>query len=103
MEGNIEKLFGEFIAECRFSGRKREETIRGYRQAFATFTKIMPGMSIDMLLPATMTTFFQRMNERERLVGKGEKRRGVKKSTIATYRSKLNSFFEWLKKRKLIV
>jgi site-specific recombinase XerD len=44
-----------------------------------------------------MTEFFRRLETRSRLVGHGQQRVGVRSSTVATYRSKLNRFFEWLK------
>jgi site-specific recombinase XerD len=44
-----------------------------------------------------MTEFFRRLETRSRHVGRGQERVGVKTSTVATYRSKLNRFFGWLK------
>lgn len=46
-----------------------------------------------------MTEFFRRLETRSRLIGRGQERRGVKTSTIATYRSSLGRFFEWLRGR----
>lgn len=62
----------------------------------------MPQMSTQQLTPAAMTEFFRRLETRSRMVGRGKNRLGVRSSTIATYRSKLNRFFEWLKGREMI-
>jgi integrase len=56
----------------------------------------MPGLSSDQLSAATMTEFFRRLETRTRLVGRGHERKGVKTSTVATYRSRLGRFFGWL-------
>jgi integrase/recombinase XerD len=42
------------------------------------------------------------LDERKRYVGKGRIKVGVKKSTTATYWSKLNSFFVWLEAKGAI-
>lgn len=44
----------------------------------------------------------QRISTRNRKVGRDTIKTGVNKSTIRTYWSKLNSFFEWLLSKKLI-
>lgn len=57
-------------------------------------------MTIDKITPETMDSFFQELSTRERVVGKGSIKKGVKPSTLLTYRSKLNSFFKWLTSRE---
>jgi integrase/recombinase XerD len=49
-----------------------------------------------------MTRFFKILHERTRVVGKGKTKRGIKKSTVATYWSKLNNFFEWMRRKGLL-
>lgn len=49
-----------------------------------------------------MNEFFRQLQVRPRIVGKGEKRVGVRDSTIKTYWSKLNSFLEWLECRQVV-
>ena len=61
----------------------------------------MSDITLKDLTPTTMTWFFKILDERIRIVGKHFKK-GIKKSTVATYWSKLNSFFSWLKEKKLI-
>ena len=102
MKKDLKQLFDEFIFECEFARILRPETLRGYRQTFEIFQKIMPEVSVEILNSGTLTLFFKKLNERKRIVGKGQVKTGIKKSTIATYRSKLNSFFEWLKVKKHI-
>ena len=99
---NLEELHREFINEQRFAARLSEVTLRGYEQSLALLQEVMPGLSASDLTPKTMTEFFRRLETRHRIVGRGIKKVGVKKSTIATYRSKLNRFFQWLETKGLI-
>lgn len=96
MKQNLPQLFAEFIKEEEFSAKLSAETLRGYRMAFELLLKIMPGITLEMISPKTLTEFFARLEKRERTVGRGIIKKGVKKSTIATYRSKLHKFFGWL-------
>ena len=97
----IEELFNEFIAECKYSAKVSVVTIRGYTSSFGLLMKLNPDLDIDNLSRETFTKFFERLEKRERLVGKKTKI-GVKKSTIATYYSKLNTFMTWLVNNKYI-
>jgi site-specific recombinase XerD len=99
---DIAQLHKEFLVEQRYSTRLSEVTLRGYEQSFALLREVMPDMSADEISPATMTEFFRRLETRTRTVGRGIRKVGVKKSTIATYRSKLNRFFQWLESRGCI-
>lgn len=99
---NLEELHREFINEQRFAARLSDVTLRGYEQSFALLQEVMPGISVGDLTPKTMIEFFRRLETRHRIVGRGIKKVGVKKSTIATYRSKLNRFFQWTESRGLI-
>lgn len=83
--------------ECEFSRKLRPETLKGYRAIFATFIKLNPDISIDILSSTLIVNFFKLLEQRKRVVGKGSVRTGVKKSTIAKYWNKLNCFFDWLK------
>lgn len=96
------ELFEEFISESQFVRRIRPETIKGYRLCFETLLKVVPGISLNTLTPETLTNFFKLLHERKRVVGKGEIRSGIKKSTQASYWSKLSAFFTWLEQRKHI-
>ncbi|MEI8361366.1 MAG: site-specific integrase [bacterium] len=96
MKRDIKVLFTEFIRDCRFVTGLSHETIRGYEICFGTLIKLTPDLSIDSLHRATISLFFEQLENRERVVGKNTIKSGVKKSTLATYRSKLNTFFDWL-------
>ncbi len=99
----ISQLHEEFMDECRYARGLREETLRGYKHSFELLIRIMPTLTLEMILPKTITEFFRRLDTRERKVGKGGIIKiGIKKSTIATYRSKLNKFFIWLKNKGYI-
>ncbi len=102
MKKELLQLFAEFIKEEEFSAKLSSETLRGYRSSFDLLLKIMPTATLGTISPKTMTEFFTRLEKRERIVGKNIRKKGIKKSTIATYRSKLNKFFEWLKNNRLL-
>lgn len=93
---SLEHLHQQFLTEQRYSTRLSPVTLRGYALCFQLFQSLMPQATLDQLIPATMTEFFRRLETRSRGIGQRE-RRGVKASTIATYRSKLNRFFTWLR------
>jgi site-specific recombinase XerD len=100
METRLEDLFEKFWRECKFSSRLRSETIRGYSHAFSAFSRIMPEVEYArQLTPEMMVMFFEKLQTRVRVVGKGDEVTGVKDSTVKTYWSKLSSFFKWLEKR----
>lgn len=102
MKKEITQLFDEFMYECEFVKKSRPETLRGYRQTFTLFMKIQPNISWELLNTSALTQFFKILDQRKRIVGKGTIKIGIKKSTVATYWSKLNSFFEWLKMKGYI-
>lgn len=94
---SLSTLHDQFLAEQRFAARRAEATLRGYRQCFRTLLNLRPDLTLEGLTPAAMTEFFRRLETRTRFVGRGLERRGVKASTVATYRNKLGRFFTWLK------
>lgn len=96
MKKTIQQLFDEYVYECEFVQGLKPQTLRGYRQNFKTLLKIMPDLSLESLTGYNMIAFFKILQERNRIVGKGIIKTGVKKNTIATYWSKFNPFFEWL-------
>lgn len=96
MKQDLRQLFAEFIKEEEYSAKLSPETLRGYQMAFELLLKIMHTITLEMLSPKILTEFFARLERRERVVGRGITKKGVKKSTIATYRSKLHKFFGWL-------
>jgi integrase/recombinase XerD len=100
MKTNLNKLFEQYINNCRYSLRRRPETVNSYEEVYKTFQKLMPKVqrTID-LTESNLNEFFKILQTRERIIGKGKKVSGVKDSTIRTYWSKLNSFFVWLKDR----
>jgi len=97
MKRDLETLFKEFLYECEYVKRVRPETLKGYIHSFKIFRKLVPGISHDQLSTELITSFFRTLQERKRMVGNGIIKVGVKTSTIASYWSKLNVFFAWLK------
>lgn len=96
MRQTLQQLFNRFIYEAEFSRKSSPATLRGYKTTFETLLNLMPNISLELLSAQTMTQFFQILQERKRIVGKGAVKSGIKKSTLATYWRKLNVFFEWL-------
>jgi len=83
--------------------RLRPETIRSSKYSFAHFIRIVPEVStLADISPNMVTVFFKRLQTRERIIGKCQKKVGIKDSTVTCYAGKLKSFFKWLYERKLI-
>lgn len=97
MTKNLAQLYKEFETECTYFNRLRPETIRGYRNVFELFIKVMPEVEYASDLSSELLLeFFKRLQLRSRIVGKGTIVSGVRNSTIKTYWTKLNSFIQWL-------
>jgi len=97
MKRSLDELFGEFLSELRFSQKLSAETLRGYEAGFRLFRTLLPVVTVDTLTKSALLAFFEKLDTRQRTVGKGELKSGVKRSTVATYRSKLNAFIKWMK------
>src|SRR5207245_4760370 len=67
-----------------------------YQNAFYLLLKRYRLSTTAMLSPELLSGFFEWLQTRERIVGRGAIRQGVKKTTIATYWIKLTKFFSWL-------
>lgn len=96
MKKDLHQLFEEFLFEAEYIKKVRPETLRGYLHSFTLLTKLKPNIALDTISSTTITEFFKVLQDRKRMVGRGSVRTGVKKSTVATYWSKLNTFFTWL-------
>jgi len=102
-EKNIRELHRDFISYCVNARLLRKATIRGHVAAFNNFMNLFNNeLTLSDLTVETMEIFFERLNTRERKVGKEKIAVGVKNSTVGTYWSKLNTFMEWLYKRNHI-
>ncbi len=97
MKKELQQLFNQYIDYCVNVQGLRPQTIRGYKEVASLFFAQMPEVKYpEDLNDDTITTFFRRIKNRERLVGRAYVRRDLKASTIRTYGSKLHAFFEWL-------
>jgi site-specific recombinase XerD len=96
MKHSISSIHDQFMEQCRYSARLRPATLRSYDATFKLFISLTPNARIADLTPATMSRFFRTLEERVRIVGRDSTRSGVRSSTIATYRAKLNRFLAWL-------
>lgn len=99
----IQKLFEEYISECQYSRSLRLQTIIGYRAVFSHFSTMMPEV-IDPqhLTVEVLNEFFKRIKTRKRIVGKNTIKIGLEDSTVKTYSLKLNAFFVWLVRKKVL-
>lgn len=103
MQGNsvetneLEVYFRDFLREQKNIVGVRHQTLLGYEAAFRLFIKTVPEANVRNIQDRTIWVgFFSTLQEREREVGRGEKRQGVKNSTLPTYRTKLSVFMKWL-------
>lgn len=102
MKKNISAVFKEFVYEYEYVKRVSSETIRGYKNAFNIFYKLIPEITTETLSSNTLIQFFKILQTRKRIVGRGIIKVGVKTSTVASYWNKLNTFFNWLEFRGYI-
>ena len=92
----LQEHFENYANECEFVKRLRPATIRGSKEAFAHFVRMMPEVTVPTDISHSMiTTFFKRLQTRERIVGKGTKVVGIKDSTLrAARRSGLPVYYK---------
>jgi integrase/recombinase XerD len=69
---------------------------------FTLFTSLVPDVHLSNITTETVTAFFKVLEQRKRIVGRSTVKMGIKKSTVATYWGKLNSFLSWLQARNHI-
>lgn len=93
---NLQQLFQDFLLQAEYVRKARPSTLHGYFRAFAIFNSLIPNLTLDHISINTINEFFKTLHERKRIVGKGIVKSGIKKSTVATYWSKLSAFFSWL-------
>jgi integrase len=92
----LKPLHEEFMGYSRFTRQVSANTLRGYQNAFDLLLKRYPDITTARISPELLSGFFEWLQTRERIVGRGAIRQGVKKTTIATYWVKLTKFFGWL-------
>jgi len=97
MDRPLTTQFKMYLDYCRYTKVLRRPTIKGYEDVFRRFEQLMPEITHAKQLSAdTLDRFFIRLQQRERIVGRGKVVVGLKASTIHTYGSKLHTFFDWL-------
>jgi len=102
-EDELKRLFELYISECQYTKRLSPQTIKGYREVFRTFQKIVPeAKALNHLNAQTVGEFFRRLTIRKRIVGK-EVQIGIKISTTNTYYRKLMVFFRWLETNEYLI
>jgi len=88
----------QFVKMQLHAGGKSRVTIKNYRDNFALLLEFKPDIILSDLTEKTIVDFFEWLNSRTRTVGKSQVVRNYKNSSVATVRSKLNTFFVWLGK-----
>lgn len=91
------------MADCRYSARLAPATLQNYQAAFELLIKVIPNISLESIASEMLTRFFRELETRQRIVGHGRIKEGIKSATVATYRARLNPFFKWLKTKRHIL
>jgi len=99
---DLRQLHTEFMSYSKYARQASAKTLRDYQNVFHLLTKRYPDLSSDMITPEVLVDFFKWLQTRERIVGRGLVRQGVKKTTVATYWRKLSKFFAWLVTKGLL-
>jgi len=98
-QGNAKELdtiFSMYLSEGEHIRSLSNQTIKGYREVYDTFKKIVPEVkNIEDLHPYILQEFFKRLSTRARKIGLQTKV-GVRPSTKSTYYNKLMTFFRWM-------
>jgi len=97
MKNQIQDQMDSFISYCINTRGLSAKTIKGYRDVFRHFCRIMPEIeALDQLTPKCMDDFFLRLRHRPKRIGSTIVEAGLQASTLRTYGAKLKSFFGWL-------
>ncbi|MDZ4713730.1 MAG: site-specific integrase [bacterium] len=101
-DSDLKYLHDLFIKYKLHGARNAQATIRDYRQAFELLLKFDCELKLKDLTENTIINFFEFLDTRERQIGTQKLVRTIKNSSVASLRSKLNSFFVWLNERHYI-
>ena len=97
----LKENFENYMNECTYAKRLRPATIKASTEAYKQFARVVPEVELaSEVTPAVLTVFFQRLQTRERTVGRDTKVIGIKDVTIRAYACRLKTFFKWMKDRK---
>lgn len=96
MTKDLMSLFNEFMFECKYTRKLKPATLKSYKNVIELFYKLFPNLLPSDITSHTIVDFFEKLETRERILGRGIVKTGIKSSTIATYKNKLSPFFEWL-------
>ena len=100
---SLKYLHGQFVKFKLHGARNAIATIKNYEQNFNLLTQFKPDIQLVDLTEATIINFLEFLNTRERKVGKLNIIRTYKNSSIASVRSKLSGFFNWLVERQYLL
>lgn len=89
------------MSECEYVRRLRPATLRTSREAFRHFIASMPEIqNASDVTTGLISVFFKRLQTRTRIIGKNKAVVGIRDSTVASYASRLKTFFKWLVDRR---
>ncbi|MDC9721722.1 MAG: hypothetical protein PSN34_02980, partial [Urechidicola sp.] len=55
----LQRLFENYLNDCQYSKNLRPQTLKGYREVFSVFQKLLPEIKeVDDLHPHLMNEFF---------------------------------------------
>ncbi len=99
---DLKKAHAQFIDYLRFTCMLSPSTVRNHLKVFDLLIKRFPHLTSDMIDPDLLTDFFKWLRTRDRIVGRGTRITGIKRSTVATYWRKLSRFFSWLRVKGIL-
>lgn len=99
---SLRHLHELFIKYKRYAVCSAPATLKTYCQVFKLLMQFNSRLLLEDLTETTMIQFFEFLNTRKRKVGKKLIVREYKKSSIASIRGALGSFFKWLVAREYI-
>tara|TARA_B100000508_G_scaffold120886_2_gene102245 strand:+ start:1122 stop:2063 length:942 start_codon:yes stop_codon:yes gene_type:complete len=103
MKCELQTQFDAFIEYKKYVACLSPASIKTYMDVWKHFMQQMPEVTkAGDLSPEVIVAFFNRLQKRRRVVGKEVKRTGIKASTVATYGSRLKTFFDWLVVKELL-
>ncbi len=99
---DLKKAHAQFSDYLRFTCMLSPSTVRNHVKVFDLLIKRFPHLTPDMIDPDLLTDFFKWLWTRDRIVGRGTRITGIKRSTVATYWRKLSRFFAWLRVKGIL-
>ncbi|PIR48041.1 hypothetical protein COV06_01425 [Candidatus Uhrbacteria bacterium CG10_big_fil_rev_8_21_14_0_10_50_16] len=96
-QNELQVLFDDFLREQQYTAGARPDTLEGYRAALSLLFKLAPDADLKSVQERSFWIgLFETLQTRTRTLNNGKQHKGVKNSTLLTYRSKWGKFMRWL-------